>query len=426
MKVAFYYFNIYPSTIDCSNVNAGNPGIGGTEYIMLLVAGALHKRDNGIQVRLYSSSPGNFDSSMDVKVIDNYDEAARDAAASGFEVFVINQEVKWFREPFKGLPPSLKIVVWCHNFRSPYVMEAIARNVNVGRIVCVSNEQADLFRDAPSYRKTQCIFNCVPINDELIEKASRLPYNKRKHVVTYLSCINPGKGFHKLARIWPSVLKQVPDAQLYVIGNGKLYYHDTQLGKYHIATEDYENSFMPYLTDTEGNILDSVHFMGVMGTEKDEILLQTRVGVFPSMTETFCLSAVEMQAMGCSVVTMSTAGSFDVVYNGLVARDDNQLLRHIVKLLTQDEVKPYDKTIQYIQDNFSLDNVASQWEELLHSDFAENKKVFYPLHHPTYRFKWLKECIRLAKVVCPFMRRDKIITEKLLRKLKYAPEKRMF
>ena len=58
--------------------------------------------------------------------------------------------------------------------------------------------------------------------------------------------------------------------------------------------------------------MKSVHFCGNMGIEKLEIYNRTTVGVVnPSArTETFGLSAVEMEACGIPVVTKSGNGFF--------------------------------------------------------------------------------------------------------------------
>lgn len=63
-------------------------------------------------------------------------------------------------------------------------------------------------------------------------------------------------------------IKKVPQAQLYVIGGGNLYNRNAVMGKYGIATQEYENEFMPYITDDDGKILPSVHFCGILGKEK--------------------------------------------------------------------------------------------------------------------------------------------------------------
>ena len=37
-KVAFYFDNSRISQVDCRDIESGNPGIGGTEYLFLLIS----------------------------------------------------------------------------------------------------------------------------------------------------------------------------------------------------------------------------------------------------------------------------------------------------------------------------------------------------------------------------------------------------
>ena len=55
----------------------------------------------------------------------------------------------------------------------------------------------------------------------------------------------------------------------------------------------------------------------------DDILKNIRVGC-PNPTgdsETFCLSAVEMQAMGCVVAAMEAPGYYDTFFNGHISKE---------------------------------------------------------------------------------------------------------
>ena len=105
----------------------------------------------------------------------------------------------------------------------------------------------------------------VPIKEKVCNRIIDVP------IVTYVGSLVPAKGFHRLAQIWPEVISKVPNAELYVIGNGKVYDRNAKLGKYGISQSDYENQFMKYLTDDEGEILKSVHFCGIVGKEKRDI-----------------------------------------------------------------------------------------------------------------------------------------------------------
>ena len=105
------------------------------------------------------------------------------------------------------------------------------------------------------------------------------PFRKENDgkTVTYIGSLVPTKGFHLLANAWKAVLAEVPDAQLHVVGSGKLYDRNSKLGAYGIAEESYENSFIKGITDRAGELLPSVHFHGVMGEEKKELIARTSV-----------------------------------------------------------------------------------------------------------------------------------------------------
>ena len=190
-------------------------------------------------------------------------------------------------------------------------------------------------------------------------------------------------------------MKEVPDAELYVIGSGRLYDKNSKLGKFGLAEDSYEQQFMQYLCVDE-QILPSVHFMGDMGIEKNDILLKTKVGVpNPSgITETFCISAVEMQAMGAMVTTINFPGFIDTVNNGCLYKHRNDLSKSVIDLLKNGN-SCYDRAIKYIERNFSFESVVSKWEILLKSGNIERECKLY---NKFYRLKWLKEIKRKAEL----------------------------
>ena len=73
-----------------------------------------------------------------------------------------------------------------------------------------------------------------------------------------------------------------------------MYNNNARLGSYGIAEYFYEKKILKPITGDNGQILPSVHFCGVMGAEKFDILNESKVGVpNPSgLTETFGITAV--------------------------------------------------------------------------------------------------------------------------------------
>lgn len=315
----------------------------------------------------------------------------------GVKYFIFDYKLAgWWREDsFSTLSDEIKLIPWAHTFPFIWDLDVMAHHSKVARIIAVGREERDLYLDHPSFEKVDYIYNAVPIDNKYIELTRKHPNHKRKHIVTFMGSLTPHKCFHKLAEIWPSVLRDVPDAELYVIGAGNLYDNKTSLGKYGIAEQQYEDRFIKYLIDVNGHILPSVHFMGKLGNEKFDILLNTKVGV-PNPTgksETFCICAVEMQAMGCKVAAMKAPGYYDTFLNGCMVNNPRGLKNMIVKFLREEVQDSYDATINAIKVRYSIETVIEQWEKLL-QDILRAESLLYlhdrKFNNLGYRMKWLK------------------------------------
>lgn len=229
-----------------------------------------------------------------------------------------------------------------------------------------------------------------------------IPFKQRQNEITYLGSLVPIKGFHLLAKAWPSILQAYPDAHLNVIGSGNVY-GNAQLGKYGIAEESYEKQFMPYLTKPNGEILPSVTFYGKLGEEKNKILAKTKIGIpNPSgYSETFCLSAIEMELYGCKIVTKKYVGFLDTVppSGGILYKHESSLATNIIKELQQNENNSYKETYDFISRNFNTTKIISEWTKVLIDDSYIND---YKIVNPEYNFKLLREKNRKIKSFLPF------------------------
>jgi glycosyltransferase involved in cell wall biosynthesis len=74
--------------------------------------------------------------------------------------------------------------------------------------------------------------------------------------VTYVGGLYPAKGVHYLTQAWPEVLSEFPDAKLNIIGSGKLYSRDFNLGTFGIAESSFEKQLLEPLLDENGDIID--------------------------------------------------------------------------------------------------------------------------------------------------------------------------
>jgi glycosyltransferase involved in cell wall biosynthesis len=237
-----------------------------------------------------------------------------------------------------------------------------------------------------------------------------VPYAQRPLYVTYIGSLVPQKGFHVLAKAWTQVIQVCPDAVLNVIGTGKLYNRNSQLGSFGIADANYEKEFMPYLIDENEKLLPSVKFRGILGTEKNKILENTRVGV-PNpwgKTETFGYTAVELQACGALVTTVKCPGYLETVapHGGILYDNqkklDKVLAQTIVTLLEKDE-NNYDETLKFLELNFDSHIVAAQWNQLFMDIVNEKIQVPLPIQrNANFRMKKWKEINRKIKNRIPF------------------------
>jgi glycosyltransferase involved in cell wall biosynthesis len=408
MKVGFYLKNgVLNNSIDYRNIIEGNPGIGGSEYAIISIASLLSQRNNQLEIVLYAQNKDLFPENLHVEYINNFTDTVIVAIEQKVDILVI--DCKYMEDEIVSrYKDEMKFIVWCHNFISRRKYDFYANQSNILRCVHVGREQCDLYRDHTVFEKSDYIYNGISMNAIDKYQSKLIPYHLRENNVVYIGSLVQSKGFQILAKAWKIVLKTFPDANLYVIGSGKLYDRNSILGKWNIAESNYENQFMQYLIDENSKILPSVHFMGIMGKEKNDLLLKCKVGV-PNPSgegETFGYTAIEMQAMGCIVTTMRCPGYLDTVYKtGILYRSTLLLANNIIRLL-QKKDNHYQQVYNFIKDNFDINLIVSQWETLFENC---TKKEIIPLHdmnqliNPNYRCKKLKEVIRQLKIKMPLL-----------------------
>ena len=404
MKIGFYYINELLSRIDCTQLLKGNPGISGTAYMFGLISTQLAERDNGIEVTYYAPHTVKGSRWMYVEKVNDVIEAYRKAETGGLDYLVVkNNDADLLLDAIPQTSSQTRIVVWCHNFLNQKELNRYSRCPLVARIINVGREQMDVYRDHAAFRKSDYIYNTVQIDQRYLDGLT--PVVERDNVVTYMGCVIPSKGLHVLAEAWPEVLRKKPNAQLYVIGTGALY-GDITLGKWGLAEPRYERYIMKYLS-RDGHLLPGVHLMGIMGNEKYDILRQTKVGV-PNPTgntETFCVSAVEMQMLGIRIVSKRCAGYLDTVRNGILVRNEHQLAHEIVRQLDAD-LSPDDSQTYFAQ-HFAPQTIIGEWERLFLEAIGKDEHLhpILPLSNPDFEWKATKERLRRLKLRFPWLER---------------------
>lgn len=351
--------------VNASMPENGNPGIGGSEYLFALLGRYLQKTTDAFEIYFFNFGNSKLPEGVISVIIEDNMDMLDQAAALGVDVLIhqVSKPDHWYR---KLESTNIKAIPWAHIFLPYEELKTIRSCTNVKRVVFVGKEEYDTYIDDDIITKSTYIYNMINTSRTAKERCVVQPS------VTYIGSLVPAKGFHLLAKIWPSVLARVPDAQLNVIGTGKVYDRNAVLGKYGIAQESYENEFMPYLTDENSDILPSVHFLGLLGEEKEDILCQTAVGVVnpTALTETFCISAVEMQLCGVPVVSKKKWGLLDTIKDGktgFLYTSEKEFVDRVVQLLLDKELNAQFgcQGQAFVKNTFEAGILIHQWIDLL-------------------------------------------------------------
>ncbi len=399
MKVGFYFDIAGKDGLDCSNITQGNPGMGGTEYEFLIVSYLLQQRDNGIEPVLFTRSSLTTPHKHVIPVGGGNLQILCDLCVeNGVGLLVINQR-EFDDHIFGKYADKLSLILWAHNTMSYDMLTQVAKLPYVKRIVCCGREMLELFRDHPVSLKSTYAYNVFPIREAAWYR-EKIDFSDN-HNVVYMGMLGQYKGFHVLAMAWKEVLKQVPDAQLYVIGSGKLYDKNAPLGKYGLASPEFEAMFIPHLVDEEGKILPSVHFLGLLGVEKFEVMGRCKVGV-PNPTgisECLPITAIEMQLMGCNITTIHHPAYLDTVVNrAWLYNRTSKLAKYIINRLMAPRDSVED-THRQLRDKFNEDTSIRRWEHILAT--ADQPMTLEPCSENGYQMKGLKDMLLHAKMKCP-------------------------
>lgn len=385
------YFGSINRKLNATSPHLGNPGVGGTQYCMLLLAHYLKEYAPDIKVYILSESELVLETGL------NYIKTSRDLVTETAKIIrtdiliVKNDSDVFFLKQLKEA--SLKIIIWGHNYYFADFARWVSETPNIKANVFVGKQQYDRYIDHEIIKKSVVIFNMLP--DILGESIIR--ENDSKTVI-YMGALVPVKGFLQLAQIWKGILKIVPDARLLVMGTGNLYNSDCRLGPLGVADEDFEKEFIPYISDESGMLLSSVKFLGIVKEEKYDFFKKASIGVVnPSArTETFGMGVIEMAIAKLPVVTLKKNGYPDTIKNkksGYLCNSLNEIQNKIIYLLQHPEKNnQMGEVSKQMAQQFAPEIIIKQWISLLNKVYEGNENVSYSKPAPPYNnnFKWIR------------------------------------
>ncbi len=401
-RIAFYLSNVGLGTVDCSKPLEGNPGIGGSQFCFLLLIDSLVRFKPEYHLSVYVNERTKLPFSIEQIEVKDVCDALLHSASHKNDLFFMKQVAD--EHVFETIDSvDQKVVVWGHNYYHSELARWIARSRNVVLNVFVGRQLYDSYIDHDIIDKSTFVFNMVPCPNGASER------KEFHNSVVFLGAIQKGRGFDVLAKQWKRIIRKIPDAQLYVIGTGRLYNRNSRLGKLGVADEAFEHRFAKYLADDEGQLLKSVHFLGLLGSEKYDIFRNSAVGVVnPSRTrETFGIGIVEMNSAGLPVVTKKKNGFLDTVRNnetGLLVSRARNLHRQIVRLLSDRELNQrMGAKAKACSRMFAPNRIIHDWLEVLDNIAnSESFKYIKPSDYIWNNRKWLRIANRYLRKNCSF------------------------
>ena len=403
IKIGFYLNNGSYKDIDYSKPEEGNPGLRGTQFMIWLVSYYLNKNYNDIECIIFAESIDKMPKSLKCFECKDEIDAARIAKIENVDFFVLKVTVStnaFIIDAFEK--NGIKCITWSHNFINYPLAELLYRSKTVVYNVCVGRQQYELLRDHPIFKKSGYIYNALTFE---CYQNYQIPPSKKENIVMYVGALTPDKGFDQMARMWKSIKKKVPNAKLYVLGSGSLGKNE-KLGSLGIASEKFEKKLRKYICTKDGNIDENIYFIGNVGGKKQrKLMASAKVGVanLTKTGETFCLVAIEFEAVGVPVVSVRYGGLLDTVRNGNDGLQSNYeigIINSIVKLLKDNQLneKLGKNGMKNSRDLFDINTIVSQWYSLIIAlNNNERPPIDFSYDYPLNQLKWFRELNRILQ-----------------------------
>lgn len=330
-------------------------GLGGSEEAVVYLSQELNKK--GWKVTVYANpglKAGDFDG---VTYKQWWDVNPKDR----FNVLIL-----WRAIGFVDMNPKAKFtMLWMHDVPSnpDFTEERLSK---VDKIAVLSEYHKTLFR----VHKSDDTYEKIP-DEKFFLTANGIPdikVNKKlkrnNHRVIYSS--SPDRGLPYLLKMWPEIIKEVPDAELHV------YY----------GFEIFDKIFSdnPGRMRWKQQVMDlmrqpGVTYHGRIGHQQlAEEMYQSGIWAYPTdFTEISCITAMKAQTLGAIPVVTNFAALQETVRNGLKVDVDittqegqSEYLKALIGILKDEAQQKSIRSgmMEWAKGYFGWDQVADNWDEL--------------------------------------------------------------
>jgi glycosyltransferase involved in cell wall biosynthesis len=296
--------------------NSQNPGVGGTEFVTIILAFALAKEREDYEVYLWSevtlkleNPPKNLKQILIKEVhfpnskLFNSESTILICPNSSLNDYIFSQHQKFLNKSIK-----CKIINWLHHpFNIPidYKTLKVSAHVSVGVYQYFSNNFW--------YKHHWHIYNLFNIKSFNLSKYKFFKPNRSLKLV-FLGALIPDKGFHYIAKVWLEIKKKFPNVQLDVIGSTQTYTGEDPESKKIPTTTDYANKIFKFIP-AEDLLNKRVVFHGNLGEEKFKIIKSAHLAILnpTGRSEAFPASPIECLMCGTPVIASGDYGMSDIM-----------------------------------------------------------------------------------------------------------------
>ena len=310
-------------------------GVGGAELALLTMCSAWQHYGN--QVRLYNNPKELGVSSFEqLPCTDFNPDESRD-------VIII------FRSPNDIVTRSKGLKVWwsCDSYTQGSFRDFAPK---VDKIVTISGYHSKYFRDMYG------ITNTIPIDLPVRSWEYKDKVEKKMKQCIFTSI--PDRGLMQLHAVWPEIASQVPDANLVITSDWRLWGDGIT-----------DEAVMPYRLSYAHH--PNVEYRGAIKRhELVQLQMESALHVYPcTFEEMFCIAVAESQVAGVFPVT-NDAGALSTTNMGRVLHGnpvDGQwretFVKNVVELLNDPNLAKKQEWVRNVaKKRFSIENILSQWD----------------------------------------------------------------
>lgn len=377
MRILFAVPFLPRPAISIKGIVSGSESLSGSQSSVLLVADELSRRGHAVGLWVRGGQK-----TTDTGIM-NYPKLEHALNGSWDRIVLASWEDRDAFEALKsqGIAPLL----WTHVHVPRETLVQLESNALAGLVVVSDTARAPLMHSS-SNRRIGRIYN--PLNPFFAElpRFDAARYGSKRVVFTGFLGVN--KGAHRVLLMWPEVKKLVPEARLVLVGSGKLYREDAEVGPLGFADPDFEEKYIQPIIARFGTLSEAgIELTGLMTPlQLRELYGSCALGFinfnWHEFTETFCCVGAEMLAIQLPIFSFAASALPETMgrTGGAILMQTPDLCagaERVAEALSDPALLQKLGTAgrEFVLSEYDLGRTASVWEKALAADARQLSTV---------------------------------------------------